>query len=1200
MASSLAKVDIKAPLAVLLALILGYLGQAYFLQEGPALDGVILFGLASLFLLAVAPRRDEKRATSVAPAGRGWMAFLLVGLGLVFVCLSLVDLYVSEASNRALVAWLVGLGLFVAGFWVGSPRPAWRLERRELLVLLLILLVGLFMRTYRLSDMPPGLYLDEADNGVWALRFLQEPYSPFTEQRHGNATLPFQLLGVTLRVFGVETVVLRAFDVVVGMATVVVFYFLAREMFGVPAALIGTAFLAVSRWHVHFSRVGFVDNLQVPLFESLVVLFLWRGLRGGRRLDYVFAGLSFGLGFHTYLGYRVFPLVIGLYLLHLAVSKRGLIRAQLSGLLIFLLATFVTLSPLALYAVQRPEIFLRRAEAASVMQDVQREGSYEPLLENVRKSLLMYNDEGDPRPRHNLPHEPMLDGLSAIFFGLGVGYCLLHSKEDRYFLPVAWLLVGLLPGVLSLADSNPHSLRTLGNVPAVFLLIAAFWDRAWATYAPLVRKSGRRYLALTVSMVVMLGGIGNARLYFGVQAADQSVYYDFDPAQTEAGEYVKAHGADHLVLVSHALTNHADLKFIPYGVPFTVLDFNAHLPLREGVDRDVIYVLDWGDAALIPRLRALYPGGEYVEHLDRYGHPMFYTYEVSQEEVTGVQGLNAAYYEGTEFEGPAVTERVDKTLDLSRESLPVSPPYSARWWGSLYVPRYGSYTFVLEANGWATLRVGHDLELEVEDGRAEQRVELPAGFQAIEVETVQEEAGQLQVRWIGPEGQEEVIPTNVLYTAELYGHGLLGLYRYGTEWEGQAAVIQLDSFIAPNDVLPSPFSIEWLGKIYVPVSGTYVFGTTSDDGSFLYLDGQLVVDNGGHHGDVYKEGHILLEEGFHDIRLLYFQDGGGQKIELYWTPPGSARALVEQEQLFSVGAELSIPSLPVYGPASQATPGGPAPGLAEVTFATSWGSRGHGPGEFEEPRGVAVSLQGTVYVADTGNARLQVFDETGEFVDEWGEGILGEPFDVAVGRDGRVYVVDTEQDCLFVFSPEGSFEERWGEQLALFDPRGLDVDKQGYVYIANTGGSVVIKVSPDGEVLASLGTVGSGPGRLSQPTDVAVDDDGNLYIVDSENERIQVLDRDGRYLREWPISPANTFDSPHLVWGTGGLLYLTDPETAAVIVYDEYGRLLTYWGEKGSLDGQFSKPIGIGFDQRTSLYVSDTYNHRIEKFVLSR
>jgi len=1200
MASSLAKVDIKAPLAILLALVLAYLGQAYFLHEGPALDGVILFGLASLFLLAVAPRRDEDTGTTVTAARWGRMTLLLVGLGLVFVCLCLVDLYVSEASNRALVAWLLGLGLFVAGFWVGSPRPAWRLERREVLILLLILLVGLFMRTYRLSEMPPGLYLDEADNGVWALRFLQGPYSPFTEHRHGNATLPFQLLGVTLRVFGVETLVLHGFDVAVGMATVVVFYFLAREMFGVPPALIGTAFLAISRWHVHFSRVGFVDNLQVPLFEGLAVLFLWRGLRGGRRLDYVFAGLSFGLGFHTYLGYRVFPLVIGLYLIHLVFSRRGRIRAQLGGLLVFLLATFMTVSPLALFAVQRPEIFLRRAEAASVLLDVEREGSYEPLLENVRKSLLMYNREGDPRARHNLPQEPMLDGLSAIFFGLGLGYCLLRFRQDRYFLPVAWLLLGLLPGILSLADSNPHSLRTLGNVPAVFLLITAFWDRAWATYAPLLRKDGRRYLVLAVSMVLVLSWVGNARVYFGAQASDQSVYYDFDPAQTAAGEYVKAQGGDNLLLVSHALTNHADLKFIAYGVPSTVLDLNAHLPLLDEVDSDVIYLLDWGHVSLIPRLSALYPGGEYVEHLDRYGRTMFHTYEVSQEEVTGVQGLNAAYYEGTGFDGPAAVERVEKSLDFLWESPPVSTPFSARWWGSLYVPWYGSYSFVLEASGRAALRVGQDLELEVEDGRTEQRVELPAGFHAIEVETVQEEGGRLRVSWIRPGAKEESIPTNVLYAAELYGHGLLGLYRYGSEWEEQATAIQLDTFIAPNDVLPSPFSIEWLGKIYVPVSGPYVFGTTSDDGSFLYLDGQLVVDNGGHHGDVYREGRIRLEEGFHDIRLLYFQDGGGRKIELYWTPPGGAKALVAQEQLFPVGAELSIPSLPISGPTPQATPSEPAPALGEVTFVTSWGSRGRGPGEFEGPRGVAVSLQGTVYVADTGNARLQVFDETGEFLGEWGEGVLGEPFDLAVGRDGRVYVVDTEHDGVFVFSPQGRLEQRWGEGWALFDPRGLDIDKQGNVYIANTGGNVIVKASPEGQVLASFGTVGSGPGSLSQPTDVAVDNDGNLYIVDTENERIQVLGRDGEYLREWPISPANTFDSPHLVWGVEGLLYLTDPEMAGVLVYDEYGRLVTFWGEKGSLDGQFSKPLGIGFDQRASLYVADTYNHRIEKFVLSR
>jgi len=1196
----LAKVKIRVPLAILLALLLAYLGQTYFLQEGPAVDGVILFGLASLCLLLVAPRRELEPRTTVSEARLGKPSLLLVALGSVVACLCLVDLYFNVASNRAFVAWLVGMGLFVAGFWLGSSRPQWRLERREFLVLIVIVLVALFMRTYRLNEMPPGVYLDEADNGVWALQFLEAPYSPFTEQRHGNATLPFQVLGLALRVFGVEPMVLRAFAVVIGLATVVAFYFLAREMFGAPAALIGTALMAVSRWHVHFSRTGFVDNLQVPLFETLTALFLWRALQRGRRLDYVFAGLCFGLGFHTYLGYRVFPLVIGLYLLHLAFSQRQWIRAQLPGLLIFAVATFMTLSPLALFWVQRPEIFLRRVEAASVFLDIEAEGSYRPLVENVRKSLLMYNDEGDPRARHNLPHQPMLDGLSAIFFGLGLGYSLLRLRYHRYFLPVAWLLLGLLPGILSLADSNPHSLRTLGNVPAVFLLVSAFWDRAWATYAPLLRAEGHRYLGLAAAGAVILCGVGNCRGYFGAQATNESVYYDFDPPQTAAGEYVRGHGMDSLLLVSHSLANHSDLKFIPYGVPFTVLDLNAHVPLRGQVEGEVTYVLDWGHESLIPRLGSLYPGGEYAEHLDRYGRTMFYTYEVAQAEVAGVQGLEASYYEGTEFEEPPAVERVDKTLDISSASAPVAPPFSARWAGSLYIPVYGSYSFGLEAAGWASLRVGQEVSIEAEDGRAEGSVRLPAGFQSIEVETIQEGEGHLQVSWVTPEGEEELIPSSLLYSKDLYGHGLLGLYRSGTAWEGAVEVQQLDPFIAPNDVLSSPFSIEWLGKIYVPVSGQYVFGTISDDGSYLYLENQLVVDNGGHHGDEYSEGVIQLEDGFHDIRLLYFQDGGGRKIELYWTPPGGDKGLVSQQQLFPPGVELSIPSLPIPSPVPESTPLPSAPAMGEVTFAASWGSHGEGQGEFDEPRGVAVSLEGEVYVADTGNRRLQVFEETGAFLAEWGEGVLGEPFDIAVGLDGRVYVADTEYDSVFVFSPEGQLEERWGEAWGLFDPRGLDVDREGNVYVANTGGDVVVKASPEGEMVQVYGWTESGPSVLSQPTDVAVDNDGNLYIVDTENARMRVLNKEGEYLREWSISPANTLDSPHIVWDGAGLLYLTDPETARVLVYDGYGRRVSTWGEKGLLDGQFEKPVGIGFDQRASVYVADTYNNRIQKFVLSK
>ncbi|MEI2422062.1 PA14 domain-containing protein, partial [Arthrospira platensis SPKY2] len=87
--------------------------------------------------------------------------------------------------------------------------------------------------------------------------------------------------------------------------------------------------------------------------------------------------------------------------------------------------------------------------------------------------------------------------------------------------------------------------------------------------------------------------------------------------------------------------------------------------------------------------------------------------------------------------------------------------------------------------------------------------------------------------------------------------------------------MQRDVVIASTDALPSPYSIIWQGELWVEEGGLYRFGTNSDDGSWLYINRGLVVDNGGRHGAIYRESEpVELAAGRHPIEVRYFQDGG--------------------------------------------------------------------------------------------------------------------------------------------------------------------------------------------------------------------------------------------------------------------------------------------------------------------------------------
>ena len=1199
-------------LALVGAILLGYAGQRQFANKGLTQDALILYG-AGIVLFLLAARRREDILPEPAPERRTRLwhwALALAGAGL--SAAAALIFYQRTTSNTALWLWLAGMALFVAAFLLTVPLKWPRLEHREGLILAGILLTALFMRAWQIGSIPGGLYLDEADNGLWGLRFVSEPYSPFTEHRDSNAAMFYQITGLLLKAFGINGLVMRWQDIIVGMLTVLVFYLLARAMFGVRPAQVATALLAVSHWHVNFSRLAFVEIVPVPLIQGLVILFLWRGYQHRRKADFALAGLFLGLGLHTYIGYRIFPVTIALFLLYFAFKQPGWLRRNLTQVALLGAGILVAAAPLGVFVIQRPQIFLRRAQAASVQNDIERENSYRPLRDNIEKTLLMFNRAGDPRPRHNLPNEPMLDFFTAIAFGLGWGYALWNWRRSRYFIPLLWMLLGFLPGVLSLNDSNPHASRTLGNVMPAFLLVAVFWDGAIRVAEGVALGRLRRYFNVALATLLAVSAVLNYQVYFIKQPANQSVYYDFDPAQNLAGQYIKANADSGYLLVSFALTNHSAVKFIPYGKTYQVLDPNRHIPLRDVPDRDVTYVLEMPHAYLLPTLRQLYPAGALEEHRDRYGMVAFYTFRLSREQISATQGLTGQFFAGDKAEGAPAAERHVATLDLTfAGGDPIAAPFTARWDGALFVPSYGEYALTLDAGGPAELKLDEETLIKTEGGPAQTRRLLPGGFHALQVTYYQAGAeGRLTLRWTPPGGGESVIPQNAFYAPDMARFGLLGRYFRGAEnWSGQPALMQIDPFVAANDPLPAPFSIEWQGSIYAPQDGRYRFATVSDDGSFVYIDTKLVVDNGGHHGDRLAEGFIDLSKGLHQLVIRYFQVDGGRKMELYWTPPNGAQQLVPTQYLLPPGSTqvvtppLPAPAQPAATPAAPAQPGQAAPApklppLANIRFVAAFGREGAGQGQMRQPRGVAIGPNGLIYVADAGNKRVQVFKADGSFVRAWNKGadLFGEPFDIAIDKSGRVYVLDVSRQTISRFSPDGEFQAEFGADMGMYGPRGLGIGPDGALYVADTGSSRILKLSPDGAQLGVPVQGGKGKGQVQQPTDVAVDAEGRLYIVDLLNGRLQVLDAAGRFVTEWRINGANTTDSPHVDITPGGRLLLTDPEAHKVLVYDGQGNPLGEWGGEGSDQGQFRKTLGIGAGPGGLVAVSDVYNSRVQLF----
>ena len=188
--------------------------------------------------------------------------------------------------------------------------------------------------------------------------------------------------------------------------------------------------------------------------------------------------------------------------------------------------------------------------------------------------------------------------------------------------------------------------------------------------------------------------------------------------------------------------------------------------------------------------------------------------------------------------------------------------------------------------------------------------------------------------------------------------------------------------------------------------------------------------------------------------------------------------------------------------------------LAEPPVTAFEGGRGDGKGQFDEPRGIAVDGAGNIYVADTGNGRIEKFSPNGTFVTSIA---TLDPNGIAIDRAGNIYVAEIgSKHRVQKLRPDGTLIAAWAP--ALYGPRKIAIGPDDSIYVVDSGRNRIVELSPDGQVLTSWGSEGRGDGQFIGLSSVAVDPMNNkVYVADPLNSRIQVFDSNGKFLSKWSV-----------------------------------------------------------------------------------
>ena len=753
------------------------------------------------------------------------------------------------------------------------------------LILLAILILAAGLRLYNLEDLPAGLWFDEADNLFQAREYARDPgqipvYAPSTNL----PTMFLMPVAAVVKLAGVAITTPRLVAAAFGLLGIVATFLFVRHAFGTSAALIAAFLVVVMRWDLNWSRIG-MHGITGVLFAALTGWLTLRAIRTGRTSDYALAGASLGLGMWFYSPFRMFPLVVGFILLMHLIVSRPRIRSYVGNVAILAILALFVAAPVVQYAAENSEQFFERTETTSLFNLTPREEWARQLRASLVSHVLMFNVEGDPNPRHNLPNAPMLDRITGALFLLGFFFALVRWRRVALFMLPFWVFLMVLPGVFTVPWEAPQSLRSILVIPAVAALAALVSDLLWRTWREVPWHLVRRIALPAVLALLGIVAYLNVDLYFGDQANDPRVYAAFSTDETlMARSQVEQQRLGYSLWVSR--------QFL-FGLTSTLL---ANHPRVEVLKAPETLPLDstlvWRGAAAYfePRergfwevMKVYYPDARFsVVTAPTGGDPMYYTGFVSHERLANRQGLDATYT----FAGVEVPGRRDSVTDSTwlPNAGPVQFPYRVTLSGSLHVPEYGEYELILDSSDTDVELNGQTV---LNSYKTTSRVALAAGLHSLSITAEVEGPDQsVRVLWVNEDGQPEPIPFSRLYRGSVRPVGLAGHFFVGDRTSGVPDSMQITPTIDLfhySPVIPHPYTTIWEGTVQSDMPGPRRFkvNRTHSGEIALYVNNRLIAEDPPN-GDSATSGEINLFPGQNALRVEYRSPSDPTQFEVFW------------------------------------------------------------------------------------------------------------------------------------------------------------------------------------------------------------------------------------------------------------------------------------------------------------------------------